>query len=66
MSPTKDKGARAMPDQNDDMRETRMMLIFSVAAVLLILGAMGINVLIHHDANAATPETNRSLTEPPK
>jgi hypothetical protein len=55
-----------MPDQNDDKRETRMMLIFSVAVVLLILGAMGINVLIHHDTNAATPETNRSLTEPPK
>jgi hypothetical protein len=66
MSPTKDKGVRAMPDQNDDKRETRMMLIFSVAVVLLILGAMGINVLIHHDTNAATPETNRSLTEPPK
>jgi hypothetical protein len=43
-----------MPDQNDDKRETRMMLIFSVAVVLLILGAMGINVLIHHDTNAAT------------
>jgi hypothetical protein len=55
-----------MPDQNDNKREMRMMWIFSAAVVLVILGAMGINTLVHHDTNAATPETSRSLTEPPK
>jgi hypothetical protein len=47
-----------MPDQNDDKREMRMMWIFSAAVVLLILGAMGINMLVHHETNAATPETH--------
>src|SRR5215475_10566740 len=56
----------AMSGENDDKREMRMMWIFSVAVVLLILGAMGINMLVHHETNAATPETNRSLTESPK
>ena len=55
-----------MPGQSDDKREMRMMWIFSVAVVLLLLGAMGINMLVHHETNAATPETNRSLTESPK
>jgi hypothetical protein len=55
-----------MPDQNDDKREMRIMWIAAAAVVLLILGAMGINMLVHHETNAATPETSRSLTEPPK
>jgi flagellar basal body-associated protein FliL len=49
---------RAMPDQNDDKREMRIMWIAAVAVVLLILGAMGINMLVHHETNAATPETS--------
>jgi hypothetical protein len=57
---------RAMPDQNDDKREMRMMWIFTAAVVLLIVVAMGINVLVHHDTNAATPETIQLPTEPPK
>jgi flagellar basal body-associated protein FliL len=55
-----------MPDQNDDKREMRMMWIFSAAVVLLILGAMGINMLFHHGTSAATPETTQSPTESPK
>ena len=51
-----------MPDQNDDKSEMRMMWIASVAVVLLILGAMGINLLVHHDTSAATPETSQSAT----
>ena len=54
-----------MPDQNDDKREMRMMWIASAAIALLILGAMGINI-VHHDTSAATPETSQSPTEPPK
>ena len=57
---------RAMPDQNDDKREMRIMWIAAVAVVLLILGAMGINMLVHHETNAATPETSQSPTESPK
>jgi flagellar basal body-associated protein FliL len=55
-----------MPDQNDDKREMRIMWIAAVAVVLLILGAMGINMLVHHETNAATPETSQSPTESPK
>ncbi len=56
-----------MPDQNDDKREMRMMWIFSAAVVLLILGAMGINMLVHHGTSAATPEASgQSSTELPK
>jgi flagellar basal body-associated protein FliL len=57
---------QAMPDQNDDKREMRIMWIAAAAVVLLILGAMGINVLVHHETNAATPQTSQSPTEPPK
>ncbi len=53
-----------MTDQNNDKREMRMMWIASVAVVLVILAAMGINVLMHHDTNAATPETGQSQSAP--
>jgi hypothetical protein len=55
-----------MPDEHDNKREMRMMWIFSAAVVLLILGAMGINMLVHHDTNAAPAETTQSPTAPPK
>ena len=51
-----------MTDQNDlqeleqrekDRREQRMMWIFSGAIVLLILGAMGANMLFHQERPAA-------------
>jgi hypothetical protein len=49
-----------MTDQNDDKREMRLMWIASAVVVLIILGGMGINMLFHHDTNAA-PETTQSL-----
>ena len=49
-----------MTDQNDDKREMRMMWIATAVVVLVILGGMGINMLVHHDTNAATPETSQS------
>jgi hypothetical protein len=44
-----------MPDNNEDKREMRMMWVASIGIALLILGAMGINVLLHHDTSAALP-----------
>lgn len=55
-----------MPDLNDDKREMRIMWIASAVVVLLILGAMGVNMLVHHDTSAATPETSQSPAESPK
>jgi flagellar basal body-associated protein FliL len=55
-----------MTDQNDDKREMRIMWIASAAIALLILGAMGINMLVHHETSAAPAETTQSPTEPPK
>jgi len=55
-----------MPDQNDDQREMRIMWIASAAIALLILGAMGINMLVHHETSAAPAETTQSPTERPK
>jgi hypothetical protein len=62
MSPTHQDEVCAMPDNNDDKREMRMMWIASVGIALLILGAMGINVLVHHDTSAAAPGTSQSPT----
>ena len=55
-----------MPDQNDDKREMRMMWIASAVIALLILGAMGINMLVHHETSAAPTQTTQSPAEPPK
>ena len=49
-----------MTTQNDDKSEMRMMWIGAAVVVVVILGAMGINMLVHHDTNAATPETSQS------
>jgi flagellar basal body-associated protein FliL len=46
-------------DQNGK-REMRMMWIFSAVVVVVILAGMGINLVVHHDTNAATPETSQS------
>jgi hypothetical protein len=55
-----------MPDNNEDKREMRMMWVASIGIALLILGAMGINVLLHRDTSAALPESTQSSTESPK
>jgi hypothetical protein len=45
----------------------RVMWIGSATIVLLILAAMGINMLIAHGTNATSTETgNGSVTVPPK
>jgi hypothetical protein len=45
----------------------RVMWIGTAAIVLLILAAMGINMLITHDTNAGSAETSsQSGTAPPK
>jgi hypothetical protein len=49
-------------------REMRAMWIFSAAVVLLILGAMGANMIWgHHPASStATDMSSQSRTAPPK
>ena len=63
-----------MPDQNHpkesskekDRREQRMMWIFSGAIVVLILGAMGANMLFHKDTTASenTDVSSQARTAP--
>jgi hypothetical protein len=54
-------------DPNTEKSEMRVMWIGSVAIVLLILAAMGINMLIAHDTNAGSAETsNQSAPVQPK
>jgi len=38
--------------------ETKMMWIAVAVIVLIIVGGMGINMLVHHDTNAGTVETS--------
>ena len=65
---TPPKGKRTMTDPYDpkrEKRELRMMLIFSAAIVLLILGGMGANMLFHHDpGTGATDLSSQSRTSP--
>ena len=51
-----------------DRREQRAMWIFSTAIVLLILGAMGANMLFHHPSpsESATDISAQSRTLPAK
>ena len=57
-----------MSDQNrpeesseeKDRREQRMMWIFSGAVVLLILGAMGANMMFHKESPTASDNTDIS------
>jgi hypothetical protein len=57
-----------MANQEDNEKgEMRIMWIGSAAIVLLILAAMGINMLITHGTSAASTETSsQSDTVPPK
>jgi flagellar basal body-associated protein FliL len=53
--------------EDKDRREQRMMWIFSGAIVLLILGAMGANMMFHKESPAASENTDvssQSRTEP--
>ena len=57
---------REQEQRAKDRREQRMMWIFSGAIVLLILGAMGANMLFHKDSPAAenTDISAQSRTAP--
>jgi hypothetical protein len=61
------KKEEAMTSPQDEKNEMRVMWIGSAALVLLILAAMGINMLIAHGGGSST-ETTSSLsgTAPPK
>jgi len=55
-------------DPDKDKREWRAMWIMSAIVILLIVGGMGINVLIHHDTNAGANEMSGQMQTvlPPK
>jgi hypothetical protein len=56
-----------MTDPNTEKNEMRVMWISSAAIVLLILAAMGINMLIAHSTSTGSTETiSQSSTAPPK
>ena len=49
------------PNTNEDdaaRNETKMMWIAVAVIVLIIVGGMGINMLVHHDTSASTVETS--------
>ena len=49
------------PNTNEDeaaRNETKMMWIAVGVIVLIIVGGMGINMLVHHDTSASTVETS--------
>jgi hypothetical protein len=55
------------PDLNTEKNEMRVMWIGSLAIVLVLLGAMGINTLITHNTSTGTVETTgQSGTVSPK
>jgi hypothetical protein len=51
--PDEIQAQREQEQKELDRREQRMMWIFSGSVVLLILGAMGANMLFHKDSPAA-------------
>ena len=54
-------------DPDTDKNEMRVMWIGSAAIVLLILVAMGINMLVAHNTGAGSVEIgSQSATVPPK
>jgi hypothetical protein len=54
-------------DPDNEKNEMRVMWIGSAAIVLLILAAMGINMLIAHNTGAGSVEKGiQSATVPPK
>jgi hypothetical protein len=49
------------PDPNTEKSEMRLMWIGSLAIVLVLLGAMGINMLMTHNTSTGTVETTGQL-----
>ena len=56
---------RTAEERANDSREQRMMWIFSGAIVLLILGAMGANMLFHKPGPADVVNTDVSAQSRP-
>jgi flagellar basal body-associated protein FliL len=55
------------PDPSTEKSEMRVMWIGAIAIVLLLLGAMGVNMLMTHNTSTATVQTSsQSGTVPPK
>jgi hypothetical protein len=53
-------------DPNTEKSEMRVMWIGSLAIVLLLLGAMGINMLMTHNTSIGTVETTGQSGASPK
>ena len=65
--PKKEEAMANPEDANKEKGEMRIMWIGSAAIVLLILVAMGINMLVAHNTGAGSVETgSQSATVPPK
>jgi hypothetical protein len=65
------KGEKVMTDDFDpdrEKREMRVMWIFAVGMVLLILGIMGINLLLHPErfSTDSTEISSQTRAAPPK
>ena len=54
------------PDPNTEKTEMRVMWIGSLAIVLVLLGAMGINILMAHNTSTGTVETTGQSDASPK
>ena len=59
-----------MANQNEpdtEKSDMRVMWIATAVIVLMILGAMGINMLVHHDTSTGSTEiSSQTRTAPPK
>jgi hypothetical protein len=66
--PEKEDAMAKPEDANKEKGEMRIMWIASAAIVLLILVAMGINMMITHDTSSgsSTEPTNHAAVLPPK
>jgi flagellar basal body-associated protein FliL len=61
------KRRKSMTDPNSKKNEMLVMWIGSAAIVLLLLAAMGINMLITHNTSTGSTDTSsQSSTVPPK
>ena len=54
------------PDRNTEKSEMRVMWIGGLAIVLLLLGAMGINMLMTHNTSTGTVEATGQSGASPK
>jgi hypothetical protein len=63
------KAEETMTNQNDpnsEKNDMRVMWIASAVIVVLILGAMGVNMLMTHDTTGSAQTSGQSGAVPPK